>query len=142
MFRETSPAGYKTQLHFKETLPSQEPDFLSGPNNRPLAAFLPQHPHGKNEMRKRKREGVTVGVRSWFDKQAQSLFPNGGSAGDLELPGETVYSFLSQETVVRTTAMSVTWGLSALRDPPTAHSSSSILHCLIGVLGRSEYKVC
>lgn len=50
-------------------------------------------------------------VRVWFDKQADSLFPNGGSDGGLELSGETDYCFLSRQTVVRTTAVLVTGGL-------------------------------
>lgn len=46
-----------------------------------------------------------------FDKQADSLFPNGGSDGGLELSGETDYCFLSRQTVVRTTEVLVTGGL-------------------------------
>lgn len=49
-----------------------------------------------------------VAIREWFDKQVQSSFPNGGSEGCLEFSGETVYHFLSQQTVVRTTAVMVT----------------------------------
>lgn len=50
-------------------------------------------------------------VRVRFDKQADSLFPNGGSDGGLELSGETDYCFLSRQTVVRTTEVLVTGGL-------------------------------
>lgn len=51
---------------------------------------------------------MLVAIWKWFDKQVQSSFPSGGSEGCLELSGETAYHFLSQQTVVRTTAVMAT----------------------------------
>ena len=51
---------------------------------------------GNGEIRKEKGEKGRDGGdgKDMVDQQAQSLFPNGGSDGDLEFSGETVYRFL------------------------------------------------
>lgn len=89
----------------------------------------------RNSERREKGAGVMVAIREWFDKQVQSSFLNEGSEGCLELSGEAVYHFLSQQIVMRTTAVMVT----CPKDSPTL--PFFLEHPMVSCLSTTKIRV-